>query len=351
MPPKDKSRAPRLTRRPQKKTPRAPKLSHLRRPSHLDVKEWQTQLRRQFGRDQLFALKNIGSNPVFSEFRVSSPHSGNTYRVAIRGSNVGDNFCACADFATNDLGTCKHIEFVLGRLEGKRGGVKALKQGFHPAYSEIYLQYGGERQLRFRAGSQCPPALMRRAAGVFSDPNGALPLDRLDKIEGLLARASRLEHQIHCYEDALGFIAQARDAQERRRILREAYPQGAASASLDTLVKTKLYPYQAEGALFAARAGRCLIGDEMGLGKTIQAIAAVELFARHFGAERVLIVCPTSLKHQWQREIARFTDRHAQVIGGLRTIRESQYAQREFYKITNYDVLSRDTRRGTPLFV
>ena len=30
-----------------------------------------------------------------------------------------------------------------------------------------------------------------------------------------------------------------------------------------------LYPYQAEGALFAVHAGRALIGDEMGLGKTI----------------------------------------------------------------------------------
>ena len=47
----------------------------------------------------------------------------------------------------------------------------------------------------------------------------------------------------------------------------------------------------------------------MGLGKTIQAIAAAEIMARHFGVERVLIVCPTSLKHQWEREIEKFTDR------------------------------------------
>ncbi len=342
MPPRKKSGAPNTARRPRKKAPRAPKLSHLRRPSHLDVKEWQTHLRRQFGRDQSFILENIGSEPVFSEFRVSNPQSGSTYRVAIRGPNVGDNFCACADFATNDLGTCKHIEFVLGRLEGKRGGAKALRQGCHPAHSEIYLQYGGERQVRFRAGSQCPPALVRHAARVFSGPNGALPLDRLAGIDGLLTGASRADHEIRCYEDAFGFIAQARDAEERRRILDEAYPRGAASAALNKLVKAKLYPYQAEGALFAARAGRCLIGDEMGLGKTIQAIAAVELFARHFGAERVLIVCPTSLKQQWQREIARFSERQAQVIGGLRAARESQYAQPGFCKIANYDVLSRD---------
>jgi len=64
-----------------------------------------------------------------------------------------------------------------------------------------------------------------------------------------------------------------------------------------------------------------VIGDEMGLGKTIQAIAAVELFVRHFGAERVLVICPTSLKHQWLREISKFTDRQALVIGGPRAAR------------------------------
>lgn len=49
------------------------------------------------------------------------------------------------------------------------------------------------------------------------------------------------------------------------------------------LLKVALYPYQAEGALFAVRTGRALIGDDMGLGKTIQAIAATEILARHFG--------------------------------------------------------------------
>jgi superfamily II DNA or RNA helicase len=320
-----------------------PSLSHLRRPMGMDVKAWQTQLRRQYGRAQSFKLKNVGDDPVFSDFEVTNPQNGNRYRVAIRGANLGENYCACPDFATNDLGTCKHIEFVLGKLARKRGGERALARGFHPPYSEIYLLYGGERQIRFRRGADCPASLAKSAGELFvGPPAGTLPVENFQKLDLFLKAAQKSGHDLRCYEDALGFVAQARDAAERLRIIDDEYPAGAQSPNLKHLVKTDLYPYQAEGALFAARAGRCLIGDEMGLGKTIQAIAAVELFARHFGAQRVLVICPTSLKHQWLREINRFTDRQALVIGGSRAVRAAQYARPGFYKIANYDVLAKD---------
>ncbi len=80
----------------------------------------------------------------------------------------------------------------------------------------------------------------------------------------------------------------------------------------------------------------------MGLGKTIQAIAAAELFTRHFGVRRVLVVCPTSLKHQWKNEFARFAEREVQVIHGLRVKREAQYLEEAFCKITHYETLARD---------
>ncbi len=334
----------RKTGAPKARKPiREPKLSHARRPGDMDVAQWQTQLRRQFGRTQAFKLENIGGKAVFSEFQVTNPKSGSRYRVAIRGTQPGENFCACPDFATNDLGTCKHIEFVLGKLERKPGGKKALARGFHPQYSEIYLQYGGERRVRWRAGTGCPPALSRRAERLFNGPPaGVLPTTHFPKLSAFLEEAGKAGHELRCYEDALGLIAQVRDAAERRRIIDAAYPERARSPGLKGLVKAELYPYQAEGALFAARSGRCLIGDEMGLGKTIQAIAAAELFARHFGAERVLVVCPTSLKHQWQKEITRFTDREAQVIGGLRAVRVRQYQENCYCKIVNYDVLDTD---------
>jgi hypothetical protein len=83
--------------------------------------DWQRGLRRQFGREQAFDLENLSSEPFFSEFRVSNPVSKSSYRVAIRGRGPGGNFCSCPDYATSELGTCKHIEhkhieFTLARL-------------------------------------------------------------------------------------------------------------------------------------------------------------------------------------------------------------------------------------------
>jgi len=319
------------------------KLSRTRLPADLAPEDWQRGLRRQFGREQPFQLENVGDEPVFSEFRVTNPQSRRSYRVAIRGLEPGSNFCACADFATNDLGTCKHVEFTLARLEARRGGKAALKRGFQPPYSELFLDYASPRGVRLRLGAECPPALAERAASLV-DPaqGGALQPDRFDALPAFLQRVRRSGHEIRCYDDALAFIAEHRDAETRRKLLDEAYPKGIDSPALNKLLKVRLYRYQLRGALFAARAGRALIGDEMGLGKTIQAIAAIELFARHFGAQRVLVICPTSLKHQWQREIARFSGREATVIGGLRSVRQTLYAQEAFCKITNYDTLARD---------
>src|SRR5574340_475408 len=69
------------------------KLSRLRKPEDMSLEEWQVALRREFGREQKFRLKNFGSEPLFSEFEVTNPQSGGTYRVAIRGSALGENYC------------------------------------------------------------------------------------------------------------------------------------------------------------------------------------------------------------------------------------------------------------------
>ena len=320
----------------------APKLSRLHRPEEMSLEAWQRALRRQFGREQKFLLKSsAGGHPVASEFEVTNPLTRNRYRVVIRGSEPGNNFCSCPDFATNTLGTCKHVEFTLARLERKAGMRKALARGVEPVFSEVYLHYGARREVRFRPRGDAPPELTRLAARYFGD-DGALRPDAFAHFEAFLPAAARLDPDLRCYEDALGFVAQVRDAERREKALAEAFPRGIRSPGFKDLLRVSLYDYQKEAALFASRAGRSIIGDDMGLGKTIEAIATVEIMARHAGVERVLLVCPTSLKHQWEREIARVIDRSTRVIGGFRPAREDGFRAESFYKITNYDTVYRD---------
>ncbi len=319
-----------------------PRLSRLHPPTDMALEAWQTALRRQYGREQNFALENIGTEPVFSEFRVTNATSRGHYRVAIRGAGVGDNYCSCPDYATNELGTCKHIEFTLARLEKRRGGRTALKQGYQPPFSEIYLRYGSRRSLHFRAGANCPAPLRSAASRLFDEHAGwTLAPERFSGLARFLAQYAD-KQKIRVYDDALDFIAQIRDREMRGRIIDKAFPGGAQSPALSLMVKARLHPYQAEGALFAARAGRCLIGDDMGLGKTIQAIAAAEILSRHLGAERVLVVCPASLKHQWELELARFAGHKGLVISGGQVKRRRQYAEGSTWKIAAYDTLARD---------
>jgi len=339
---KSKRAAPKSTTRSAE-----PKLSRTHAPTDLSPVDWQRGLRRQFGREQAFGLENLTDEPFFSEFRVTNPASKSSYRVVIRGKGPGGNFCSCPDYATGELGTCKHIEFTLARLEKKRGAKAAFARGYRPAFSELFLRNDGKRRIHFRSGTDCPPALLDAAAALFdARQHGLLPDDRLDGLDAFMAAVSKSGHELRAYEDALDFIAGKRDAERRAAKLEELFPLGAADPGLGKLLTVPLYPYQAEGALFAVRAGRALIGDDMGLGKTIQAIAAAQMLARHFGVSKVLVVCPTSLKYQWQSEIMRFSGRQgesaARVITGGRAQRQSDYLLDDFCKITNYEKLQPD---------
>ena len=320
-----------------------PKFSRTNAPTDMSPVEWQRALRRQFGREQTFGLENCGAEPIFSEFRVSNPESRSVYHVAIRGPRPGDNFCACPDYATNELGTCKHIEFTLARLARKRGAKAAFARGYQPVFSELYLRHDGERAIHFRAGTDCPAVVRKAAALLFDESSGwRLPEARFDDLQRFLAIAAGTGHELRAYDDALDHVAGRRDALRRAATLEQFFPRGAEDLQWKKLLKVPLYRYQAEGALFAVRAGRALIGDEMGLGKTAQAIAAAEILARYMGVSKVLVICPTSLKYQWQSEMARFSGRTARVLAGGRAQRQKEFAEDDFCKITNYEKLKAD---------
>lgn len=319
-----------------------PKISRTLVPAGMSLEEWQTQLRRQFGREQKFTFKNVGDQLVFSDFLVTNPASRRTYRVTIRGTAPGDNACTCPDFATNTLGTCKHIEFTLAKLERAKKTTAELKEGYHPPHGEVFLRYGSQRQICYRPPADENPPLAKVVTKFF-DAAGTMKPEVASRFDEFAIAATKHDPDLRVNDDVLSFLAELRDIDERAAKVAEAFPQGMHSKEFDKLLKVQLYDYQREGVLFAARAGRCLIGDEMGLGKTAQAIAAAEVMAKLYGVERVLVVCPTSLKHQWKNEVSRFTGRPIRVIEGLKPKRDEGFADpAPFFKVTNYDTVHAD---------
>lgn len=62
---------------------------------------------------------------------------------------------------------------------------------------------------------------------------------------------------------------------------------------------TTLFKHQTEGIEFLKRTQKAILADSMGLGKTKQAILA----AGTVGKKSILVICPASLKINWEREI------------------------------------------------
>ena len=316
------------------------KVSYQKQPEELTLRQWQVELRRQYGKEQRFELSNQGDHPVWSDFSVANPERNTVYRVALRDQEPGANFCECYDFRTNTLGTCKHIEWALHKLFHTYGN----KQHFRKppperTYSSVFLHYGEERTVRLRIGTDHTDAL-RRLAEPYFDAAGQLYPHAYLEFDQFLERAYAIAPDFRCYPDALDFIIEKRADERRRRLVADLRQR---ERPLDGLLQTELYPYQHEGVLFALEKGRCLLADEMGLGKTLQAIGAAELYRREMGISSVFIICPTSLKYQWRSEIRKFTDSSVLVIEGPQHQRREQYSdQNFFYKILTYNVVARD---------
>lgn len=73
-------------------------------------------------------------------------------------------------------------------------------------------------------------------------------------------------------------------------------------------------PFQKAGIEYAMGRDRTLIADPPGLGKTIQAIGVHNVLA----TERVLVICPASLKVNWKREFEKW-DVHGRAVGIARS--------------------------------
>ncbi len=335
---------PRIVKKPS--SIKKQKVSRHRRPEGMSLEEWQIELRRQFGQTQNYILKAIDINEKKGfKFQVKNSDSGGDYQVFIRGKNPGDNHCSCPDFSINTLQTCKHIEFVIRKLGRSRKYrkifLKKSSANIHFSHPMITVRHGSKREIYLKKGDQASPEFLLLEKQYF-DENGILHPEKYSSFDQFFKKAKSLDPHFFCQEEALSLAAQVRDQITLKNRVQNLFPEGIESPKFKTLLKTELYPYQREGALFAAQTGRSIIADDMGLGKTLEAIAASEILEHSMGIERVLIVCPTSLKHQWKQEIEKFTHRSVTVVEGLLAVRQRSYLAPSFFKVVNYDVIHRD---------
>ncbi len=318
------------------------KVSRHKKPPNMTHEEWQIALRKQFGKEQEYHLTNNGSHRVFSDFTVINPESGSTYKVAIRSLEMRENFCSCKDFRTNNLGTCKHIEWTLHELEHNTYGTKKHFAAPPPerTYTSVYVHYGQEPDIRIRFGEDNKEEY-RQLAREYFDATGVLKEDGALQFNSFLHHAKQINPDFRCYEDVLPMVINIRADIERKAKMEKLERD---ENSLDNLLKNaKLFSYQRKGVLFTAKAGRSLLADDMGLGKTIQAIASAELLRKEMGISKTLIICPTSLKYQWKAEIEKFTDSTVLVLEGNPLKRSKIYREDEsFYMIMTYNIVSRD---------
>ena len=226
-------------------------------------------------------------------------------------------------------------------LKNSHANRAIFKAGYLRPYSSVTLRYGEERKVVLRTGTTHSSEISRLSEKYF-DKDGVLLPDSYDRFEEFFGAALQIDPNFRCYPDAMEYIISVRDNHSRQAVLSGKYPKGIQSPSLDNLLRATLFPYQKEGIMFAARAGRCIIADDMGLGKTVQAIGAAEVLRKDFGIEKILIVCPTSLKYQWKTEIEKFTDSTVTVVEGLPHSREAQYQDSSVYKIVSYHTAGND---------
>jgi len=102
--------------------------------------------------------------------------------------------------------------------------------------------------------------------------------------------------------------AWARSERNRRDdvlLLREALSIGWVSPYFNEH-DAILYPFQVPGRDFLVKARNALLGDEMGVGKSLQTLSAIRAVDSIGEAYPALIVCPNSLKRNWEREIKRW---------------------------------------------
>ncbi|HLM26363.1 MAG TPA: DEAD/DEAH box helicase [Thermoleophilaceae bacterium] len=226
--------------------------------------------------------------------------------------------------------------------------VRTLRRGGTPAPAELALEIGEEGEPEVVIYTVWDPALARdfrrlpeahlvdrsgrfynrsAATGVAVPADAALARDMAGFLE---------EHPAVAVDESLREVLDELVGEHDRAetTVRLSYAEDAELPALS--LGGELHPFQRAGVRYALQRRRTFIADEQGLGKTIQALAAMEA-ADAFPAA---VICPASVKLNWQRETETWlAQRSVAVVDGRTSAGWPVEADDAELVVLNYDIL------------
>ncbi len=287
------------------------------------------QERRQKADKARYRIK--WASNIFGD-HILTNENGVKYKIFLRDFENETGYSDSMDSRLNKLGTTKHIMYAFQQLKDNRALSDQLNKTC--PFIEIY----------------CDPRNDYKISWFYPHP---LPIDEQLLISRYFKKDTFIEDKD--VKEFLGFLEKSAGfpmiqiRPEVREKVEKAFEQEMLNDLRKkwkpdfTAINADLFPYQMEGIEFALFRKAAIIADEMGLGKTVQAIGTAILKKQVFGFNKVLVVCPASLKSQWKKEIEKFTGEKALIVEGFPDERAKQYLDTEpLFFIVNYETILRD---------
>ena len=263
---------------------------------------------------------------------ILTNENGVKYKIFLRDFESETGYSDSMDSRLNKLGTTKHLMFAFQQLKDNKTLFGQLKKTC--PFIEIYCDPRNDYKVSWFYPHEIPVDEQLLLSRYFRNVT-YIEDNELKKFLNFLEESAVLP-MIHIRPEVRDKVELVFEQDMLQKLSGSWKPDFSS-------IQADLYHYQKEGIEFALFRKAAIIADEMGLGKTIQAIGTALLKKQVFGFEKVLVVCPASLKSQWEKEIDKFTNEKALIIQGTPAERAKQYLDREhLFFIVNYETILRD---------
>jgi SNF2 family DNA or RNA helicase len=208
--------------------------------------------------------------------------------------------------------TAEAAEWLLAergaRLDGAAAGsARRLVAGLDPPGAALFVEHTvAEPRFGLDVLWDPDPAFAFLALPGADHRSRTVPIDpwALEELEAFL----RI-HDVAVASSARPFLEEVR-REHAEAIAAVRRSRSKSGEPLDIEVGGELAPFQWAGVRYVLDARRAFLADEQGLGKTVQALAALEAE----GAFPAVVVCPASLKLNWEREAGRWLPQRTRTV-------------------------------------